>query len=1316
MLYKNKKKISISVIMFLIGFLATLGNKAYAQERGEAKKTIGFLGIWDRATPLIERAARENNISISFFKMDDAIKGNQIEQVSILYLLNLEPSLIGQLKDKVEKLKKDNPNLKVIALAPRDGQAALKNAGLLDKDENITPYWRANGLVNMRRLLNYTNIVYLGGKGEIEPAVAVPDYGYFHPKSQDILNLESLKKLVSWKEDAPTAALLIQQSFWITQDTKVIEAQILALEKEGFNVATAFADTTERMKNILLEIKPNIIIEDRHGSIWEGVGKETLLSQLDVPYLRPISMLGYTIEDWLKDPRGLHVRDVGNFLTIQESRGTIEPLVIGGLKENIQGFRLHEAIPERIERFAKRASVWVQLQKKKNIEKKIAIIYYSKSLGKDDLMRGSPTGAFLDAPESLFRFLPRLKKEGYDINKLPTSTKELLEWSMKRARNIGPWAQGDLEEMADQPGAVLVPLTQYEEWFNSKLSEKCKQEVIKNFGPPPGKFMVVTRNEKPYIVVPAVQFGNVILAPQPERGEKQDEKLLHSRDVPPPHNYLAFYWWMQESFGADAILHWGTHGSLELLPGKEAGLSKDDWSDICIGKMLVINPWIMDNLGEATLSRRRSYAVLTDHMVPPAVNSGLTDELQVIHDDIEKFDVLEQGLLREKFRKQITEGSAKSRLDTTVDIKYLKDRLLTDEEIVRVHDYLHELYSATTPMTLHVLGMPPEQKYMVPYLVTVLRRSFLDRLTELFPVPKEDGKVERAKYAWLRTQAEKLVEETVIGENKPPTLFEKDIVFAKDMHTKLLDADREITSILHALSGGYIMPGPGPDPVKNPSSIPAGRNLYALNPEEIPTKASWEVAKQLVNEVLAKKLPKKVGIDLNGMNTMRDFGINEAQILYFMGVQPIWDANGLVNDVELISQEVLKRPRIDVFVAMGGQYKENFPTRVKLLDKAVRLVSAIEDKDNRVRQGSQHIRNKLLEKGFSKEKAEQLSLARIFGTKPGNMSGTKILDLVPRSGVWSSDDEITSVYIDSMSYVYTGDVWGEKIEGVYEEAIQNTDTLIRVWASNMTSELSNHHAYEYLGGLNMAVKKLTGNEPEALIADVRDPEGAKMRQFEEVLATNLRSELLNRKWIQGMKDHDYAGAGHIAELVKNTFGWSVTRSSSVENGVWDDIRDIYTKDKYEMGLRDWFEKVNPHALQELTATMLEASRKGYWKTDQKTIDELSKLYAELVTKHGMSAGLVSGGNAKLEETVIKNLGSKNIDLAKQFKSQVEKSSGAPSAAKVQGAKMEAVKEAVDKKTAQKAEEDVKDYWLFYVLGFVLLVFLIGIFKRSGEPS
>jgi cobaltochelatase CobN len=416
-------------------------------------------------------------------------------------------------------------------------------------------------------------------------------------------------------------------------------------------------------------------------------------------------------------------------------------------------------------------------------------------------------------------------------------------------------------------------------------------------------------------------------------------------------------------------------------------------------------------------------------------------------------------------------------------------------------------------------------------------------------------------------------------------------------------------------------------------------------------------------------------MDLNGMDTMRDYGVLEGQILYLLGVRPVWNRSNLVIDVELIPTEELKRPRVDVFIAMGGQYKENFPSRVALLDKAVRLAASAQEPENPIRDSVASMEGRLLKRGFSGARAAQFAGARIFGTKPGNMAGTNILYLVPRSGVWDKDDEIASVYMDNMSFVYTGDVWGEKVEGLYEEALQGTDTILRVWASNMTSQLSNHHAYEYLGGLNMAVKKVTGKTPQAFIADVRDPSGAQMRNFEEVLDTNLRSELLNKKWIEGLKANGYAGAGHISELVKNTFGWSVTRKESITQETWESIYQIYVKDSYRLGLKEWFEQASPYAIQELAAILLEASRKELWNASTEQVETVSRLYADSVARHGASGGVVGGGNTRLKDYATKALsaGAKAGDgqLAQAMKSMIEKSSAIAPANKVAGPKLEA---------------------------------------------
>lgn len=1283
---------------------------------------IAFLGIWDRSAPLVEKGMRATGVAAATYRDEEVLNPkaglDPLVHVDVLLILNLKAETMPALKKRLAAARETNPKLKIIPLDRRGAHDVLASADLLNPDKNVPAYWLPNGAVNMGRLLAYCDKTYLGGNSKVEPPVDIPDYGFYVPGHPDdaAIDVPALRKAVGWNGAAPTIALLIQQSFWVTQDLKVVDAEAAALKARGFNVAVTFAQTAPEMEALLRDLKPDVLAEDRHGTLWAPpTGGKTLLQEFDVPYLRPVSMLAYTNEEWLADPRGMHPRDVGGFVTLQESKGTIEPLVVGGLQAGISGYKLHEPIPDRVERFADRAWSWASLRRKPNAEKRIAFVYYNSTLGKDDLMRGTPTGGFLDGPESFMRFLPALEKRGYHIENVPKNRAELIDRVRTAGHNIGPWAQGELEAEADLPSSILVPLHTYEQWFQTKLTAENQRRVLEKFGPPPGKLMVVQRNGEPQIVIPTVRLGNVILAPQPLRGATQDEALLHSKDTPPPHNYLAFYWWLQEEFNADAVVHWGTHGSLELLPGKSVGLSQDDWTDVCTGKMPIVNLWIMDNLGESTLSRRRSYALLIDHLCPPALKPGLSDEARTLHEDIEKFDTLPTGALKEEFRKKITAAAKAQRIDQTLKITTPEGEGLEDAQVSAVHDYLHQLLEARTPTSLHILGEKVDPAVLPSYLTAILRKPFLERVAALIP-----GDATKEKPEAVSKKAEEIVKASVLGAETPDPSLAKDVAFGKDVLSRLSNTDDEIINLLRGLEARYIDPGPGPDPIRNPASVPPGRNLYSLNPEEIPTRSSWEVAKKLVEDMLATRRVRKVGIDLSGSSTMQDYGVTEGQVLYLMGVRPIWDANNLAIDVELIPPAELKRPRVDVFVALGGSYKVNFPTRVKLLDKAIKLASAANEADNGVRAGSESLEAALVSKGFSAARAKALSTARIFGSKVGNLSGTNILYLVPRSGVWEKDDDIASVYIDHMSYVYAGDLWGEKVDGLYEQAIQGTDTLVRTWSSNLTSQLSNHHAYEYLGGMSLAVTKLTGREPAALIADVRDPDGARMRDFNEVMDTDFRTQLLNPNWIAGMKQHDYAGAGHIAELVKNTFGWQVTRKSSVSPGTWDDVYATYVQDKYKLGLERWMNDVNPHARQEMAATLLEAARKGYWSASAEQLAALGQLYAESVAKYGPSNGLVGGGNRSLDAFVTAQLGTApgKASLVSAFNAAMAKAAevAAPSngATIVRGPKLEPTPKDVAKTTAgSPSPSGVINWWPVALAAALVLAFAIGVMRKTG---
>ena len=1168
--------------------LASLAPILQAQQ---TKPCIAYIGVWERAETMLTEDSAERGFDAIFAKPEEitsptATKAGATDQCNLVFVLNMDAIEATRLRDRFQQNAASHPSRKIFALDFRASQADLQKAGLLIPDPEISKYWRANGSVNIRRLLAYVGVKYMGEPGAIQPPVEIPDFGYYDPDKEEgyFPSFAQYKEFkVSrgrWKEGAPIAGLLIQQSFWITHDTKVIAAQVRALERHNINPVVIFGDREPMIAALLQETKPDALIEDRHGTMWES---RDLLEKLNVPYFRPISMLASTIPEWKENPQGLTSRDVGMFMTLQESWGTIEPVIVGGLQASIQGLHMHEADEAGVERFAARVESWMRLHAKPASERRVALIYYNSGLGKDDLMRGSPTGMFLDGPASAAIFLNEMQRRGYHVDPAPKNKEELVDWMRDRGRNIGPWGADALQSLVAHGDPVLIPEKQYETWFKEKLSPENQAKIIASYGPPPGKFMVAERNGEMFIVLPRIQLGNIVLMPQPARGVTEDATLVHSRDVPPPHNYLAFYWWLQNDFHADAIMHWGTHGTLELLPGKEAGLSSEDWSDICVGNMPNIDLWIMDNLAEATLARRRSYAVLSDHVPPPAVNAGLADQNKLLREDITKFEALETGLVKEKYRARITAALDQSRINET--LKFPRPGKLTDAQIHSAAAYIEQLSEAREPLSLHTLGEPPDPAQLPDYLTSIGGKKFLDDLAAVLDPGADTQPIqERAK---LRKAGERLIQ-AVLFENKPApftltSALEKDLAFAREVESNLNASNKEIEGLFRALDGKFMPPGPGPDPIRNPSSVPAGRNLYSLNPEEIPTKPAWDVAVQLIDDFLKNHKVKKLGMDLNGMDTMRDFGVMEAQILYLMGVKPVWDRNGLAADVQLIPTSELKRPRIDVFIAMGGLYKENFPSRVKLLDKAVRLVSALNEPENFVREGTLENEKRLLAKGFPADKAASLAAARVFGAKPGDMSGTNIVYLVPNSGAWETRQDVTDVYIDHMSYVYTNGLWGQKVDGLYEQNIQGTQALIRVWASNMSSQLSNHHAYEYLGGLSMAVKKLTGNQPAAFIADVRDPDGARMRDFDEVLATDFRTQLLNPNWIKGMQSHGFAGAGQVAELVKNTFGWTVTREGSVSDATWNELYSVYFQDKYHLGIRAWMEKDNPHAMQEAAA-------------------------------------------------------------------------------------------------------------------------------------
>lgn len=1122
---------------------------------------------------------------------------------------------------------------------------------------------------NLRRFLIYIGVKYLGKGGEILPpadADATAN-GPYHPDHDG--RFATVPAFLEWaaskgKDPAklPRAAVVAHAAHLEYQQPRVVEALVRALEAKGV-LAAGFTDGANQGAKHIEAFKPDVVIHTCHSG-------ETVESRvaLDAPHLHSLFFRKHSIDHWQNQLGGFTQGEAAFQVIGQEFLGAIEPQVGAGTLRGGGGPETFTPIEERIDHLTARALSWITLRRTSHADKKIAILYYDREAGQNELMRGSATGMHLHAPRSLVKVLQKMKGEGYSLSSVPQNEDELVSWLIERGRQYGLWNQAELDRLARSGHAVLLPVETYREWFAKEVPPAVQDEVAKHWGPAPGKGMVYTGEDgKQSIVIPRIDLGNVVLMPQPLRGEGQDPSLLHSGLTPPPHNYLATYFWLRRAFGAHAMVHFGTHGSEFFLPSNPVGQNDRDWTDILMGETPNINPWIIDNVGEVAPVKRRVYGLTLGFLTPPIVTAGLSDDLLNLRSLIDKWDGLDDGALREGFRRQITNDVARLNLAKEVGLKGVPKSPLEPDQIRKVVEYLHDIEGETTPVSLHVLGEPPREDLMVPFLTTILKRKFLDALGRVIPIPASETRLPGRRETFLRRKAEEAVELVVrrgispadaviaIGGRPgaaPSPDVTKGLELALDLSRRFARTTDEIDNILKAFDGHFIPPGPVNSPIRNPGAVPTGRNLYMLNPEEIPTRPSWDLAKTLIDELLERTYkekghyPEKMAFDLRPHATFRDYGVMEAQILHCLGVEPVYDDRDLVNDVKLIPAEVLKRPRIDVFIAPGGLYTLNLPGRLELIDKAVRLVAGLKERDNAVLAHSERVFAELQAKGLPADRAKALSVARIFGVQPGEYSSPGNGAFIRQSGSWTTRDEVIAHYLSKAKNVYTKDHWGEPAPEAYDRQIQGTDTVLRSWSDHMTGPLANEYMWLHGGQLALAIEHMTGKAPEYLLSDVRDFDKAGVVRAEDALAKEFRVRLFNRKWIEGMMKEGYSGADQIAVMVGNTMGWEVVRQGSIPQETWAEIESIFVRDKLDLSIREWFETQNPFAFQEVGSLLLESIRKGYWKADAETTRRIAEAYARSVVRHGDNGGLRSGGNIPLRQYVeraLKNAG--NNDLA-----------------------------------------------------------------------
>lgn len=465
---------------------------------------------------------------------------------------------------------------------------------------------------------------------------------------------------------------------------------------------------------------------------------------------------------------------------------------------------------------------------------------------------------------------------------------------------------------------------------------------------------------------------------------------------------------------------------------------------------------------------------------------------------------------------------------------------------------------------------------------------------------------------------------------------------------------RELAALSNALSGGFTEPSSGGDALVNPQALPTGRNLYSIDAEKAPSEQAWRVARQMVDQMLAQhraahegQWPSKVAFTLWAGDFIHTEGTSVAQILYLLGVEPVRDAFGRVSSLRLIDREVLGRPRIDVVVQTSGQLRDLAASRLYLINQAVAMAAQAREADNAVAQGVQAVERTLKERGAAPAQARKLAHVRVFGGVNGGY-GSGIMDMVEAGDRWQDRSEVAQTYIANMGASYgEGEIWGDFQAGAFEAALAGTQLVVQPLESNTWGPISLDHVYEFMGGLNLAVREVTGEEPDAYFSDYRSPSRPAMREAKAAIAVEARATVLNPSYIQSLTQGGASAAENLAEITRNLYGWNVMKTDAFAPEMWDALHDTYVRDRHQLGVQAFFERVNPYALQEMTAVMLETARKGYWLPGDERLQELSMLHADLVGRFGASGTGFVNDNRALRTFIAQQLGDEDVRQAYQ---------------------------------------------------------------------
>lgn len=1011
-------------------------------------------------------------------------------------------------------------------------------------------YWLGGSETNLGNLVRM--LVSRYGAGErrlpseslrVAPPEFHPEIGVYHPDlpglgmSEDHIDLPARGR-------AGTVGLLVGRSYLLAGNTAHYDAVIRALEARGLSVIPAFASA--------LDARPAIerFMRGRDGratidalisltgfslvggpAYSDAPAAAAVLEALDVPYLSLQSLEFQSVEAWRRDPRGLNPLQATLQVALPELDGAVGPLVFGGRGEaTTEAPPSSQPIEDRVELLARRVARLVALRRRPRAERRLAIVLFNFPPNAGN----TGSAAYLAVFPSLQRVLAALKEQGYRVD-LPDGVDALKQAILggnatTRGTPANVHAQVSLDEHVRR--------------------EPFLAELERVWGPAPGRQL----SDGASLFVMGARFGNVFVGVQPAFGWEGDPmRLLFEGNFAPTHAFTAFYRWIREDFGADQVLHFGTHGALEFMPGKQVGLSADCWPDRLIGDLPNIYLYASNNSSEGTLAKRRGAATLVSYLTPPLSNAGLYRRLADLKSTLDRYRATDPAAADRPEIAALLQSQA-----AAVELAAEQPRWSIaelDARVAEVRDKLLELEYALIPIGLHVVGEPmsPEE-----------RRSTLAAVREAGCGGSE---LERA--------------------------------------ARYLEDDHEIPGLLRALDGRFVPPAPGGDLVRTPAVLPTGRNLYGFDPYRVPSGVALLEGRRRADQLLARHqagggdFPETVAMVLWGTDNMKSEGAPIATALALLGAAPRFDEVGRLAGARLLSLEQLGRPRVDVVLSVSGIFRDLLPLQIKLLAEAARLAAAADEpvEQNFVRA---HTLEHMRQLGCDFETAS----LRVFGNADGAYGSN--VNLLLDSGRWSDEDELAEQFVRRKGHGYGVNAPPVAQGALLQRALAGASLSFQNLDSVELGTTDIDQYVESLGGMNRVIARERGAPAPAYIGD-HTGSTAKIRTLEEQVALETRTRLLNPKWYEAQLRYGYEGVRNLAGHVTTTFGWSAT-GGQIPQWVYTEVSQTFVLDA---AMRERLAALNPTAAAGMAQRLLEANDRGYWRPDDATLDALRQASEDL---------------------------------------------------------------------------------------------------------